>query len=390
MEKQWGNLRLSFILISLSFGVMSFLLPIYSKEMGMNAAEIGGMFSILSFVILICKPIIGRWTDRIGWKWFLVIAMSTYALAFCILADATNIWFLYMSRILQGIGSAFLGIASYSMSVSIVDEDKVGQQIGRVASAHSIGIMLGTGICFLILSRTEFLVGWQRLFRIYALLAGVGALLIALRIKTNTKVPKKHMKSKETIKYSKEMLGLLLITFLLMLSSSMLSPIFMVYLQDNVTTNVWGVALAFIPVNIIYSVFSGRLGGVSDKYGHTKIMLLRIGISCLVTLLIPSTNSLIFLAILWSADAVGDILERTARIAFQSKLVGKETKGEVYGVYSSVASIGTIIGPFIGGLVYDRIAMTAPFYMNGVLLMIVCILILLMFNKPKLIRLFNQ
>ena len=58
-------------------------------------------------------------------------------------------------------------------------------------------------------------------------------------------------------------------------------------------------------------------------------------------------------------------------------------KGEVYGVYSSVGSIGAIIGPFIGGIVYDRIAMTAPFYMNGILLIIVGILILVMFNKPK-------
>ncbi|MFR0781152.1 MAG: MFS transporter [Zhenhengia sp.] len=385
MQMQWGKLRLSFILVSLSFGVISFLLPIYSKTLGLSAIEIGEMFSILSLTVLISKPIIGRCTDKIGWKWFLVIGMSVYAVAFYILAGAKSTWILYEARILQGIGSAFLGIATYSMSVSIADEDKVGQQMGRVQSARSTGIMIGAVICFFIIGNIEFLIGWYKLFMIYALLAGVGALLIVLRVKEDTKAPSKDMYCRSRIKYSKDMVGLVIITFLLSLSFSMLSPILMVYLQDYVTTDLMGLSVAFIPSCIIYSVLGGRLGQLGDQYGHVKIMVVGICISCMVTFLIPSTKSLVLLAVLWCLDAVGGILDGTSRSAFQSKIVESSIKGEVYGIYSVVGGVGAIIGPIIGGVLYDKVSITAPFYTNGIVLIIACFVAPLIFNgnKPK-------
>lgn len=87
---------MSFILVSLSFGIIHFLLPSYSKSLGLSATEIGGMSSILSFMALLLKSIVGR----------------------------------------QGIASAFFEIAIYSMSVSSSDKDKVGQQIGSVQSVQ--------------------------------------------------------------------------------------------------------------------------------------------------------------------------------------------------------------------------------------------------------------
>lgn len=38
------SIRIPLVLASLSFGVMSFLLPIYTKAVDMNAVEIGGLF----------------------------------------------------------------------------------------------------------------------------------------------------------------------------------------------------------------------------------------------------------------------------------------------------------------------------------------------------------
>ena len=62
VRTQWKVVRISLILVSLSFGVISFLLPIYSKALGLSAMEIGGMFSIFSLMLLIIKPLMGQ-----GW-----------------------------------------------------------------------------------------------------------------------------------------------------------------------------------------------------------------------------------------------------------------------------------------------------------------------------------
>lgn len=42
---------------------------------------------------------------------------------------------------------------------------------------------------------------------------------------------------------------------------------------------------------------------------------------------------------------MGDTLNRTSRLAFQSKIVNTDIKGEVYSIYSAVGGIGAIIGP---------------------------------------------
>lgn len=81
---------MSFILVSLSFGIIHFLLPSYSKSLGLSATEIGGMSSILSFMVLLLKPIVGRCTNKMGWKWILVIGMSVYTVALYLLAGASN------------------------------------------------------------------------------------------------------------------------------------------------------------------------------------------------------------------------------------------------------------------------------------------------------------
>lgn len=61
------------VLLSLSFGFLSFILPFYSKQMNMTPLEIGGLFSIISFVNLILRSIIGHAVDKYGRKKLLLL-----------------------------------------------------------------------------------------------------------------------------------------------------------------------------------------------------------------------------------------------------------------------------------------------------------------------------
>lgn len=68
-----GNLTKSIMLGSFAFGIMSFILPIYSKRIGGDALAIGGLFSIFSIVTLILRPFIGKGLDRYGRKIFCIM-----------------------------------------------------------------------------------------------------------------------------------------------------------------------------------------------------------------------------------------------------------------------------------------------------------------------------
>jgi len=50
--------------VSFPFGILSFVLPIYGKELGATALEVGGFFSAMAFVPVIVRPLLGRALDR--------------------------------------------------------------------------------------------------------------------------------------------------------------------------------------------------------------------------------------------------------------------------------------------------------------------------------------
>ena len=68
-------------LISLPFGILSFVMPIYGKELGATALEIGGLFSALALVPVIVRPFLGRALDRWGRRPFLLLGLGGYVAA---------------------------------------------------------------------------------------------------------------------------------------------------------------------------------------------------------------------------------------------------------------------------------------------------------------------
>lgn len=81
LSKSRHQLKTVVMLGSFAFGLMSFVLPIYSKKIGGDALSIGGLFSIFSLVTLLLRPVIGKGTDKYGRKVFFVAAFFFYGLS---------------------------------------------------------------------------------------------------------------------------------------------------------------------------------------------------------------------------------------------------------------------------------------------------------------------
>ena len=63
------------LLVSFPLVFMTFALPIFGKEAGATAIEIGGLFSVFNFVVLVVRPLVGLGLDRYGRKAFLIGAV---------------------------------------------------------------------------------------------------------------------------------------------------------------------------------------------------------------------------------------------------------------------------------------------------------------------------
>ncbi|WP_040194033.1 MFS transporter [Clostridium culturomicium] len=375
------KLRLILILTSLSTGVMSFFLPIYSKALDMNALEISGLFSITAFILIILRPFIGKLIDKVGRKPILVLAVFIYAIAYLIFSMATTSVLLYTARALQGIASAFMGISIYAIVADNHDSNNISKGFGKVNSAQSTGNIYGCILAFIVLYRVSFLKGWKILFVIFA----VVALFALFKVITTFKESKNtYVNKRINIKnYSKSTLKLLIIVFITSLSSAMVAPVIMIFLQDKITTDISGLALAFFPSLLIASLLSEKLGTISDKLGKNKSMIIGMLICGGTYLILPTLSSVLLFMVIWTISSLGGILYDLSESGLYAQLNTENDNGEIFGVYTLVCDFGRMIGPLIGGALYKSLSQSLPFYLYGIIMIFVAVLIPILLKETK-------
>src|SRR5919204_6428283 len=90
----------------LSFGVISFALPLYAHHLGLSLAQIGLLASLSTAVSLTVKPAMGWVADHAGLKRSYVVAVALRSVVALLLSLAGAPWQLFAIRGVQGVSQA--------------------------------------------------------------------------------------------------------------------------------------------------------------------------------------------------------------------------------------------------------------------------------------------
>jgi DHA1 family multidrug resistance protein-like MFS transporter len=357
-------LRQAIFAVALPLGMLGFVLPIYGREIGADAVQIGLFFSVFSFAVVLLRPLVGTGLDRYGRRPFVLAGIAGYAGSMFLFGLWNDVWGVIVARIVQGVASACLWIAVDAIISDVSGSSSRGRSFGGISQASNQGSIIGSLVAILTMGQLGAEVVWSWLFAGYGVAAAAGCFL-AWRGLPETYSPGPRTEHRP-ISWSRPWVLLLLIAAVTGASGAMIGPIVLIFLQDRLGASPLIVGLAYMPAALVGALVAARLGALADRFGRKPLMLLGMAASAASSFVMPGLGTVLGLAILQVVVAAAITAGGPANQALVADLTGGDQRGRAYGLYALAGGLGATVGPLAGGWLYERVSPAAPFYANGI------------------------
>jgi MFS transporter, DHA1 family, multidrug resistance protein len=360
------------MIISLGFGLIMPLFPLYLTYLSKNATDIGLQVGILFSMFVLTRAILatpfGNLSDRIGRKKLILIGSFLYAIL-AILFTVPNTWVgLLFVRALQGLASAMVWPVSEALIIDSTPPHMRGRAMGKVVMMSNLGMVIGPfvgGGLFGLANFLGFSLGASYRFPFYfTAIAALIAFLLVWKNVTDTHVPKaaETKLSFHEVVHPKgiDRQGLRNLRVLYAnaamegFSFSSIGPLMALFLSFKFPD----LGEAYIPVLIGLAMGLGALvaypsGRLADRMGKKKMFVIGGYVSFIGTILIPFGWVLALVVIFLAMRSMAFQVSSPALRALQADVVPERVRGRLIGVLESMSNIGSVIGAPMGGLLWD-------------------------------------
>jgi len=366
-------------LVMVGFGIIIPVLPFYAEELGASPAELGLLMAVYSFMQFIFAPMWGKVSDRIGRKPVIMIGIFGLSLSFFMLALSTNLWMLFAARIIGGLLSAANMPTVMAYVADITTEDERGKGMGIVGAATGLGFILGPAIGGIFTN-----INLEAPFYIAGILSFITLILVLFILKESIHLSENKAASKNNLSWGKALRDpiamLYFLQFFVSLSLSGLEATFAYFAAATAGLDAVTLGYIFMIMGLASAAVQGSMGKLTKKFGEAVIIQAGILISAAGFGLILFTQNFTTAAIFLAIFGVGNGVIRPS----VSSLLTKKSKmgyGLVTGYLSSFDSLGRIIGPVLGGLLYS-VAIGLP-YISGIFLSILAYVLFRIFASKS-------
>jgi len=396
-------LRRSLFLVSMPIFFINFSLPVQAKALGANATEIGWLIGLFSFTLLFMRPLVGFGMDRFGRRPFFLAALFLYVFTYAGYGFAQELEAIYAGRILQGFAAAMLLVAVDTITADLTDSTSLGNEMGKNIQAQTRSTFVGAFIGFGLVGMVPLL-AWSYSFTLFAVFAGLGLLFALVNLPESARqigtaseavlrdnnmdrslqiIGQGSEQRGMPVNKSKQFRSFLMILMPIGFCGSMIQPMYLVYLQDQFTSDTRLLSWAFLPAGILFAILPAKMGRFVD-HGNTVLYLVyALGLAGLTCMLIPVFTTFWSLVMVYAVSVVPWTLVDPARKVLVSTFAEANEVAKFFGVSEMYYGIGATIGPIMGGYLYDLVSPQSPFYFNGILSMLVALPLFLLFSKER-------
>lgn len=375
----WGTQLLAMMGMNL---VIPFL-PFFIRQLGVTEPDALARWSGMVFAgpflaAFIATPFWGKLGDKYGRKFTVVRAIFGLGIAQILIGFSHNVLELLLFRIFQGGISGFLA-ASLAMVSTSTPKEKLGSSLGFLQSATAGGTVIGPVVGGLLAD----VLSYRQIFFLVAGLCFIGGFIVMKYVheipRENTEEHNHSIVDNYKFLFRDKQLLIIVVTIVMSQTAAlMIEPIFALFIeqfqgQSEYISTLVGIIFAISGVFMVIS--APWWGRRNDRIGFKPNVVSAMtgtGIAYALHMFVPG---LYLLGVLRAAlgFARGGILHALYSLAALRSPDNR--KSGIMGIVSSLAILGNMIGPIIGGQIAGHYGITAVFGVNSTLFILTAFMV---------------
>jgi DHA1 family multidrug resistance protein-like MFS transporter len=339
------------VIMGFSF-IMPFL-PLYIQKLGNFTSSEAAFWSGISLgasaiAMFLSGPIWGVISDRVGRKPMVLRALFGSAVVQTLAALAPNIYLFVALRFIQGLLSGTVPAAS-ALVASTTPRDRISFAMGLLMLSVFCGNTIGPSIGGFL----GDIFGFRNTFFIASGLLLIAGLSVLVLIKENFQRPLKENSLGDVWRLlgSRSILPLLMIICVISMSQQVVLPVITLYIKElnpagSASTSA-GLAFALLGLmGAASSVITGRLGRRISLRKILAFSCLGAALLNLPPIFVTTATQLIILVGLTGLFQGGNTTSTSSLIGLSLPV---SQQGIAYGLSQSAMSLGSGVGPILGG-----------------------------------------
>jgi DHA1 family tetracycline resistance protein-like MFS transporter len=395
----WGCVLIDLI----GFGIVLPILPLWAERFGASPGTIGALVATYSAFQLVCAPLLGRLSDRIGRKPVLVLSLIGTAVGSLLTGLAGSLALVFLGRAIDGMSGGSVAVAQAAVA-DLAEEAERPRLLGFIGAAFGLGFVAGPAIGALAAlggPRTPFLVA--------AGLAACNAVVAIVRlpetreaVATPASAPAggwreaggpadgdpwdrdgAHTAGRDAAaegeltpdRRRKRLARLLVVAFTSLVAFSAFEATFALFGERRLDLRLASTGAVFAGIGLaVVLANTGLVAPAVRRLGELGALRLGLGLNAVGLALLAVTRSWAMLVPALLALTAGQGLITPTLSSLVAGTVEAERRGGALGVQQAAGGLARVVGPLAGGFAFQRIGVPVP-YAAGAALAAICLLL---------------
>ncbi len=349
-------------------------IPLFVKNLGGNDQLIGLVVGIFTFSALLLRPLAGRALETKGRGFVYLLGLSIFVLSVGSFGFVNSIVFLFMIRIIQGVGWGFSTTASGTIATDLIPPKRRGEGMGYYGLSGNIALALGPSLGLALVG----LISFEHLFLISGAL-GLMAFLLSSTIRYK-KVEQQAAPLKKWDFYEKTALAPSMLLFFLTVTFGGIASFLPLYAAEKGIGGIEWYFLLYALALMLTRTFAGKL---YDTRGHQAVFL--PGTLCIIIAMgllawLPN-NLIMFAAAIIYGLGFGTV--QPALQAWSVKDCPPHRRGMANATFFSFFDLGVGTGAIVFGQIAYLLGYSSIYIVSGISVFLSILLYFAILKKER-------